>query len=137
MKIKFIFILAIILTALTAANAQGKVHSPAKGSAERAAILEALRGGDALKFQVHYLKVHNGWAWIDTTPLDTSGRPVAEGGPNLLHFESGKWMIIDLSTVPEDPNDPLGPEDASKVFVANIRKTFAGVPADIFPKPSH
>jgi hypothetical protein len=139
MKIKFIFILAIILSALTSANAQvqDKVHSPAKDSAERTAILDALRNQDAAKFQVHFIKAHNGWAWVDTTPLDKNGKAVAEGGPNLLHFENGKWAVMDLSTVPEDPNDPMGAEDASKVFVANVRKTFAGVPTDIFPKPSH
>jgi hypothetical protein len=62
MKIKIIFILAIILGSLTAVNAQDKVHSPAKGSAERAAILDSLRAGDAAKFTVNYVKVHNGWA---------------------------------------------------------------------------
>jgi hypothetical protein len=44
---------------------------------------------------------------------------------------------MDLSTVPEDPNDPMGSEDASRVFITHLRKTFPGVPADIFPKPSH
>ena len=39
--------------------------------------------------------------------------------------------------LPEDPKDPLGAQDASVGFVRNVRKTFPGVPADIFPKPSH
>jgi len=111
-------------------------YSPAKGSAERQAILDALRGDQQITFQVHYLKVHRGWAWIDTTPLDKQGKAVAEGGPNLLHLEYGKWKVLDLSRVPEDPSDPLGPEDASPGFIKNLLKTFPGVPRDIFPKPT-
>jgi hypothetical protein len=44
---------------------------------------------------------------------------------------------MDLSKVPEDPNDPMGAEDASATFVKNLRRVFKGCPADIFPKPSH
>jgi hypothetical protein len=111
-------------------------YTPAKGSAERQAILDALRGDQQVQFQVHHLKAHNGWCWIDTTPLDKRGRATAEGGPNLLHLENGKWKVMDLSKVPEDPDDPLGPEDASPTFIKNLIKTFPGVPRDIFPKPT-
>ena len=111
-------------------------YTPAKGSAERKAILDALRGEQQVVFQVHYMKVHRGWCWVDTTPLDKRGRAAAEGGPNLLHLDKGKWSVMDLSKVPEDPDDPLGPEDASPVFIKNLIKTFPGVPRDIFPKPA-
>ena len=113
-----------------------ELHTPAKGSDERQAIMDALRGSQQVVFQVNYLKVHNGWCWVDTTPLDKGGRATAEGGPNLLHFENSRWKVMDLSKVPDDPNDPLGPEDASPTFVKNVMKTFPGVPRDIFPKPS-
>ena len=83
------------------------------------------------------IKVHGDWCWIDTTPLDKQGRATAEGGPNLLHQENGKWKVMDLASVPEDPRDPLGLEDASPGYVKNLMKTFPGVPRDIFPKPSH
>lgn len=112
-------------------------HTPAMGSAERENILDALRDGQDVKFKVHFFKVHNGWCWIDTTPLDKDGRPTAEGGPNLLHLEDGKWKVMDLSKVPEDPKDPLGAEDASPGFVKNLMKTFPGVPRDIFPPPKN
>lgn len=113
-------------------------YTPAKASAERQAILDALRAGDQQTvFQVHYLKVHRGWCWIDITPLDKKGHATAEGGPNLLHLENGTWKVMDLSKVPEDPNDPLGAEDASPGFVKNVMKTFPGVPRDIFPKATH
>jgi hypothetical protein len=114
-----------------------QAHVPANGSVERKAIVDALRGDQSVIFKVHYIKVHGNWCWIDTTPMDKQGHATAEGGPNLLHLEDGKWKVMDLSTVPEDPNDPLGPEDASPGYVKNVMKTFAGVPRDIFPRPSH
>ena len=113
-----------------------ELHTPPKGSDERQAIMDALRGNQQVVFQVNYLKVHSGWCWVDTTPLDKSGRATAEGGPNLLHLENGVWKVKDLSKVPDDPNDPLGPEDASPTYVRNVMKTFPGVPRDIFPKAS-
>jgi hypothetical protein len=111
-----------------------ELHTPAKGTEERQAIMDALRGNQQVVFQVNYLKVHNGWCWVDTTPLDKSGRATAEGGPNLLHLENGSWKVKDLSKVPDDPNDPLGPEDPSPTYIRNVIKTFPGVPRDIFPK---
>ena len=114
-----------------------EVHTPEMGSAERQAIMDALRGNEDVRFQVHHLKVHNGWCWVDTTPLDKNNHPTAEGGPNLLHFENGKWKVMDLSKVPEDPNDPLAVENSSPTYVRNVMKTFPGVPKDIFPKPSN
>jgi hypothetical protein len=117
-------------------TAADELHTPAKGSAERQAIMDALRGNQQVVFQVNYLRVHNGWCWVDTTPLDKSGRATAEGGPNLLHLQNGKWKVMDLSKVPDDPNDPLGPEDASPTYIKNLMKTFPGVPRDIFPRPT-
>ena len=114
-----------------------KPHMPAQGTAERKAILDALRSDPQNTFKVHYIKVHNGWCWVDTTPLDKQGKATAEGGPNLLHLEEGNWKVMDISKVPEDPKDPMGAEDASVGFVKNLIKTFPGVPRDIFPKPSH
>lgn len=138
MKTRLLFVILVALASFTFAYAQKSKpgpHIPAAGSAERQAILDALRADQDAKFKVHYIKVHDGWCWIDTTPLDKEGHPTAEGGPNLLHLENGQWKVMDLSTVPEDPKDPLGAEDASPGFVKNLIKTFPGVPRDIFLKP--
>jgi hypothetical protein len=136
-RLAILFLLSISFSNSATAQTFDVVHSPAKGSAERQAILDGLRGDQQVTFQVHYLKVHNGWCWIDTTPLDKKGHPTAEGGPNLLHLEDGKWKVMDLSKVADDPKDPLGAEDASVGYVKNVIKMFPGVPKDIFPKPSH
>jgi hypothetical protein len=122
------------------AGTSDQLHSPAKGTSERKALMDALRQdykkntGDDVTFLVNYIKVHNGWAWIDVTPLGADGKPVAEGGPSLLHLEKGGWEVIDLSTIPEDPDDPMGPMDASPGFVRNLRKKYSEVPLDIFPR---
>ncbi|HEY6120513.1 MAG TPA: hypothetical protein VIV66_11165 [Pyrinomonadaceae bacterium] len=131
-----LFAVTVFLLASGQENKEAGPYTPAKSSAERQAILDALRGDQNVVFQVHYLKVHHGWCWIDTTPLDKQGRATAEGGPNLLHLENGTWKVLDLSKVPDDPDDPLGAEDASPGFVKNVLKTFPGVPRDIFPKPT-
>ena len=121
------------------AQDQSALHTPAKGSAERKAIMDALRdeylkgSGQRVVFQVNHLKVHQGWAWADVTPLDDKGKPVGEGGPNLLHSIKGAWLVADLSGIPEDPNNPLGPMDPTPRYIKNLQKKFPGVPADIFP----
>jgi len=123
-------IFAFSFIALAQADA---VHSPAAKSTERQAILDALRGSENVMYQVNFIKVHNGWAWVDTTPLDPKTKQAtAEGGPNLLHLANGRWKVMDLSKVPEDKKDPLGAEDASPTYVRNVQRTFKGCPADIF-----
>lgn len=105
-------------------------------SAESKAVLMALQDKHAAAYRIHYFKIHDAWAWVDATPLDKSGKPVAEGGPALLHRINGHWKQLDLSRVPGDPKDPLGAENASPGFVKNVQQTFPGVPREIFPKPA-
>ena len=142
-KITFVF-LALLVSGCLSLLARGQVkdlpHTPVKGSPERQAIMDALRAnfkaddGAQVVFQVHYLKVHNGWAWADVTPLGDHNKPVAEGGTSLLHYEKDKWTVIDLSAVPADPNNPLGDQEASPGFIRNLRQQYPAVPVDIFPK---
>src|SRR5690349_4747410 len=129
MKRTFLFLAIVTLLAIGVDNAlsqtTGSAHTPAANSPERKAILDALRSESSEKnavYQVHFIRVHDGWAWVDTTPLDPNTKqPMAEGGPNLLRLVNGKWRVMDLSKVPEDPNDPTGIEDASPVYVRNVR----------------
>ena len=111
-----------------------KAYTPPAKSPERKAIMDGLRLDQKVVFKVHYLKVHGDWAWIDVTPLDDKGKPVAEGGASLMHKENGPWKVIDLSVIPEDPDNPMGPDDPDPKFVKAVQKVFPGVPADIFPK---
>lgn len=108
-------------------------HIPPSGSPERKAILDGLRGDQKVVFKVHYLKAHGDWAFVDVTPLDDKGKPVAEGGASLMHKENGSWKVMDLSVLPEDPDNPMGPDDPTPKFVKAVQKAFPGVPSDIFP----
>jgi hypothetical protein len=118
------------------------LHTPAKGSPERNAILDVLREeykkgqGIHVIFQVSHLKVHNGWAWITVTALDDSGKPVGELWPSLLHNEDGKWVMKDLIAIAEALDDPVGPMEPSRKYLEAVQKKYPGVPADIFPKAS-
>jgi hypothetical protein len=90
--------------------------------------------GAEVIFKVNYIKAHNGWAWVDATPMDKAGKAVAEGGPSLLHYAQGAWKVMELPELPEDPNDPMPAEDASPRFIKAALKKYAGMPSDIFPK---
>jgi hypothetical protein len=117
-----------------AGDSAAKAHIPPMGSPERKAIMDALRGDQKVIFKVHYLKVHGDWAWVDVTPLDDKGKPVAEGGPSLMHYGNSAWKVMNLSIVPEDPDQPLEAEDTPPEFVKKLQALFPGVPADIFPR---
>ena len=135
---------ALIFSFAQSSRVQGQVtdqlHTPAKGSSEREAILDVLREeyksgqGIHVTFQVNHLKVHNGWAWATCTPLDDSGKPIGEQWPSLLHNEQGKWVIKDLMAIAEALDDPVGPLEPSRKYLNEVQKKYPGVPADIFPK---
>src|SRR5215467_4079407 len=128
----------LIFAAFLSVAAQTGLHTPSQNSSERKAILDALRGSENVVYKVNFIRVHDGWAWVDTTPLDPKTKqPTAEGGPNLLHLVNGKWNVEDLTKVPEDKNNPMGPEDPSPTYIRNLRRTFKGCPADIFPKAAN
>ncbi|MFL6215937.1 MAG: hypothetical protein ACJ74J_18790 [Blastocatellia bacterium] len=141
MKIRLValLILSVCLCYAVSAQTANALHTPEKGSAERKAIMDALReeylkgSGQRVVFQVNHLKVHQGWAWADVTPLDDKGKAVGEGGPNLLRYEKGAWVVVDLSGVEDDPDDPLGPMDPTPRYIKNLQKKYPGVPADVFP----
>jgi len=116
----------------TGGGSDSKAYTPAAGSPERKAIMDALRGDQKVVFKINYLKVHGDWAWADVTPLE-NGKAVAEGGANLLHKQNDGWKVMDLSVIPEDPDNPMGPDDPDPKFVKAAQKAFPGLPADIFP----
>lgn len=133
-------VLAFSFSALAQSPANDQLHTPAKDSPERKAIMDAVRevykeGDDhPAQFKVNYLKVHNGWAWINVTPLDASGQQVADPAPLLFHNEDGKWMSKDLNDVPTDSDGHDGPHEPNPKYIKALQKKYPGVPADIVPK---
>jgi hypothetical protein len=112
---KTIFSLSIILAFAFSVLAQN-VYTPEKGSAERAAILNALRVPverelkQKIQFAVTNFKVQGNWAFLDGAPQNASG-----GKPNyentiygeaieagmfdnnffaLLRKTGGKWRVV-------------------------------------------
>lgn len=131
---------ALVSLALWVQAGDEGVHTPPVGSAERDSILAALRAeyttgsGSAVKFKVNYFKVHNGWAWINVTPLDPNGKIEGEDSPSLLEDKNGKWTIIDLIVIASELDDPVGPMEPNAKFLAAVKKHYPDVPSDIFPK---
>lgn len=64
------------------ASAAGCPHTPAPSSAERKAILNALRKpiarelGQAVRFRIEKLSVCRGWAFVEATPQKPNGKPI-------------------------------------------------------------
>ncbi len=130
---------ALVSVAASLRAGDDGVHTPPVGSAERDGVLAALHAdyttgsGSAVKFKVNYFKVHNGWAWINVTPLDPSGKIEGEDWPSLLQEKNGKWTPIDLIAIAGELDDPVGPMDPSPKFLREVQKRYPGVPSDILP----
>ncbi len=108
MKRKFVLWICLVLlcACLTIpVLAAPSTYQPKPGSAERKAIMDALRKpiSKTLKrkviFQVHHLKVSNGWAWAIVTALKPDGSELGEddmwgSAQGLLHKRNGKWQAL-------------------------------------------
>ena len=96
-----------ILAFASAAGAQGP-HTPAPGSAERQAILDAARVkvaadlsySEAILFRIEDLRVHQGWALLNGQPLTPTGTPIHKNCIEsdeltivLLRFRDGAWQV--------------------------------------------
>jgi hypothetical protein len=112
---KTVFSLLIVLTSAVAAFAQN-VYTPAKGSAERAAILNTLRVPveielrQKINFAIDVFKIQGNWAFVSGEPQNSSGgRPNYRGTPYqeamdagafdnnffaLLRKTGGKWKVV-------------------------------------------
>jgi hypothetical protein len=115
-----------------------ELHTPAKGTDERQAIMDALREEfdnpkgayyqhhrGSITFVVNRLQVHNGWAWM-------YGYPHSSGF--LLHSQDGRWGVMRLPPMVDDPNDPEKLDYPSRKDVEKIRQKFPTAPSDIFSK---
>src|SRR5919199_6344008 len=98
------------------AGAQHCPHTPAPGSAERKAVVEALRAPveqelhQPVIFVIKALNVCDGWAFLDGTPRRPSGTPIDykitryrqavaagafdDGIVALLRNAGGNWSVV-------------------------------------------
>ena len=122
-----------------------KLHTPPEGSAERRALLDALRQHwkstrnpangkpyrGKITFSVGYLKAHHGWAWAYADPHSSA---LDEGFPEndgfLLHLEGERWAVMKLPSM-DDNGD--GAFDPSLNDVKRIKERYRSMPTDIIP----
>ncbi|MBV9849000.1 MAG: hypothetical protein JO250_04850 [Armatimonadetes bacterium] len=77
----------------------GSAHTPAHNSAERRAIMDALRlkvgkaSGKYVVFNVQRLRVSRGWAWALVRPQSPSGKTHYDPIGALLHKHGGRWTV--------------------------------------------
>src|SRR5215471_16782802 len=119
---KLLYYIAILLLALlfvTNTFSQDAAYTPKQGSAERNAIMDALRKPVEAKlkqkvvFAVSHLKVQDGWAFLYGTPQQPGGKPIdysitpfkqeyKEGVFDnnfsaLLHKKDDEWLVVALN----------------------------------------
>ena len=105
----------MLLAALAATPALAAPHTPPAGSAERKAVLDALRPSIETKFGVpvefvpHHFCVDSGWAVVIADPQRKGGGKVPwqrvmsrdaydNGGVEVsavLRFRNGRWNLVD------------------------------------------
>lgn len=117
-----------------------ETYTPAKGSEDRKAVLDALRvvirkmSGLEVIFVVRHLKVNNGWAWVETDPGSADGKQHYEPMVGLLHKKNGRWAYVEGPpefAICEQDSDCI---DTARYFKKLARK-YPAVSPDIFPKP--
>jgi hypothetical protein len=123
-------ITSVLLASCASVNT---AHTPPDGSAERNAILQAVhhalarQGRKNLVLIVPYLKVHNGWAWIQVHPQSANGKQHYESQSGLLQEKTtNKWTLLEWMPAEEGT-------DYTKYF-KKLKAKYPSAPPDIFPQ---
>ncbi len=109
----------------TVVEGQGSARTPPPGSAQRRAILDALRSAILriheleVVFLVEHMKVNHGWAWVLTRPRSKDGLNNYEDIAALLREEGHGWRVLELTGGGLD----------------EVQKRYPQAPTDIFPPP--
>jgi hypothetical protein len=100
LKVRCFFSFVAVLCCVSALLA--KPYSPRPGSAERKAILDALRvpiqreAGQTIVFYGVNIKVEKGWSWVSAISKDKTGKKLPLGDlatQGLLHKVKGRWRV--------------------------------------------
>ena len=107
--------------------------TPPPGSPVRKAILAPLRAflKENLQveavFVVRWLKVKDGWAWIETDPQSKDGKARYEPFHALLKREDTAWAIVEIPPMEED-SPPI-----DGAYFRKLMETNPGLPPEVFP----
>ena len=106
------FLAAVLIAAPVAAQV-GPTAAPGRGTAQRTAILNALRPSieaelrGPVEFRINCLQVNNGWALVNADPQRPGGRAI---NPNILpdpefrdgltvtavmRYRNGRWNLVE------------------------------------------
>ncbi len=116
LKIKLLLLAVFFLCCANSLSAQ---TTPAKGNAERKAIMDALRANTKnvkglsgnIIFTVDRLQVQNGWAFIFATPQSADGKPLTKFQEwceldqqivALLKKSGKSWRVVARDVCPSD-----------------------------------
>ena len=112
-------------------------YTPGRGSAERKAILDAMRAhrrrfdSQPVVFVVSYLRVQRGWAWLSVRPQSSDGRSRFEDESALLRRRAGRWEVVEvMPAAGEREGTPLE-EDCA--WFQRLRQRLPAVPVAILP----
>jgi len=125
-------VLVVASLVLSSCASVNTVHTPPDGSAERNTILQAVQhalarqGRKNLVLVVPYLKVHNGWAWIQVNPQSADGRQHYESQSGLLQQTANEWKLLERMPAEEGT-------DYGKYF-QKLKARYPSAPPDIFPQ---
>ena len=141
--------LAPILLLLSGAPAAGGAHAeapraqadsaytPARGSAERKAILDAMRAHrrrfdtQPVIFVVGHLRVQRGWAWLSVAPQSPDGRSKYEDESALLRRRAGRWEVVE--TMPAAGEREGTPLEDDCAWFQRLRRRLTSVPVAVLP----
>lgn len=113
-------------------------HTPARGSAERRAIMDALRANrrrfDAqpVIFVVNYLRVQRGWAWTTVAPQSPDGRSRYEEESALLRLRAGRWEVVESMPAFGEREGTADEEDCA--WFQHLRRRRPAIPMAILPR---
>ncbi|MGQ9859804.1 MAG: hypothetical protein ACUVS3_14135 [Thermodesulfobacteriota bacterium] len=116
----------------------GAVYTPAPGSPERKAILDALRelvpewAGEKAVFLVTHMKISKGWAWVETEPRSADGAQHYEPLWCLLQKARDKWEIKACRACCGECEDDPDCRDEKRYYM-KLRSEFPQTPRVIFP----
>jgi len=112
-------------------------YTPARGSAERAAILDAMRAHrrrfdpQRVIFVVSHLRVQRGWAWASVLPQSPDGRSRYEDESALLRRRAGRWEVVE--TMPAAGEREGTPTEEDCAWFRQLRRRFPALPPAVLP----